>query len=84
MRGRRSRVQRIGVGQPLVLGHQLDVLAFDGLGSLDLLHPAAEVLGLASPFPGHGGELSQLGRYLLMAVIRALVRGQQLREVRVR
>ncbi len=45
-------MQGVGVGQPFVLGYQLDVLAFDGLNSRDLLDPVTKVLGLPSPIPG--------------------------------
>ncbi len=77
------RVQRVGVGQPVVLGRRSSTSSPSaGLGPLDLLQAAAQVLGLAGPLAGLGGQLGQLGLHLLVLPVGPLVGGQQVGELR--
>ncbi len=50
-------VQRVGIGQPLGLGVQVEVLAVGRLGSLDLLKPAPQVRRLPGALAGQGGQV---------------------------
>ena len=75
MRRARRAVQRVRVGQPVLLGAQLGVLAVGRLDPLDLGQPAAQVLGLGDPLPGLAGQLGQLGLHLPVPLVGPLVVG---------
>jgi len=68
-------VQRVRVGQPVLFGAQLHVLALDRLQPLDLGQPAAQVVGFQRPFPGQAGQLGQLRGDLPVPLVDAEVIG---------
>ena len=60
------RVQRVGIGQPLVLGQQRRILAGHRGGRLDLGRAEPQRLGLGRPLPLGAGQRVQLGPDRLM------------------
>ena len=77
MGGRRRVVQRIGVGQPLGLGLQVEILAFERLEPLDLFQPVPQVLGFPRPLAGAGDQLIELTSDLQVPLVDPLVVAEQ-------
>ena len=75
--GRRRVVQRIGVGQPLGLGLQVEILAFERLEPLDLFQPVPQVLGFPRPLAGAGNQLIELTSDLQVPLVDPLVVAEQ-------
>ena len=73
VRGGRGGVQRVRVGEPLLLGQQRRVLALGRLGLLDLGQRPLQILGLLRPFAGLGGQPVQFGVHLPVPGVGALV-----------
>ncbi len=79
--GGRGAVQGVGVGEPLGLGGQFEVLAVGRLEPLELGEPGPQVVGLPGALAGEGGEFVQFRAYLEVLAVDPLVVAQQAGEL---